>query len=334
MKPKHRLPLALALVVATAACLSKTARFTAGPEMVGGPNSYTWLEGWGDLPGGVTLGNTHGSILIDSEGRVLMNTDGAHAVIAYDPDGMPLFTWGEELRGGLHGMALVEEGGRELLYLVHTGRGEVIRATPEGEILWRRGWPEESGLYDDRNQYRPTAVAVGPDGTIFVADGYGKSYIHRFSADGTYLNSFGGGGEEDGKFRTCHGLAMDSSYDPPRLIVADRENHRLQAFDLEGNHLATYAGNLRRPCSVSCNAEGWLVADLAGRVTILSRDGELIAHLGDQPNERLRANNGVSSDLWRSGEFLAPHSAAWDASGNIYVVDWNRNGRVTKLSRN
>ena len=326
-------PLVLALLAAlvAAACLSTTTRTPSGPTLDGGFASFHWDDDWGSLPGGLHLGSTHGAMVVDSQDRVFVNTDTSHAVVAFDLDGNPLFSWGEELRGGLHGMCLHEEDGEEFLYLVHTGRGEYLRTTLDGDILFRRGWPEESALYTEAKEYRPTSIAVAPDGTVFVADGYGKSYVHRFTADGTYLDSFGGSGDGPGEFHTCHGIAIDESFSPPRLLVADRENHRLQAFDLDGTHLATYAGNLRRPCSVSCDGERWLIADLAGRVTILDREGGLVAHLGDQPREDLRANFGATTDLWRAGEFLAPHGATWDRHGNVYVVDWNRNGRLTKL---
>jgi hypothetical protein len=76
-----------------------------------------------------------------------------------------------------------------------------------------------------------------------------------------------------------------------------------------------------------------LVADLAGRITILNAKNEVLTHIGDNPNEGLRAQNGVPREQWRDGCFTAPHFAKWDAQGNLYVLDWNYLGRVTKLER-
>ena len=57
------------------------------------------------------------------------------------------------------------------------------------------------------------------------------------------------------------------------------------------------------------------------------------SNLGDQPDEGLRARNDVGAERWKDGEFLSPHCARWDSRGDLYVVDWNFLGRVTKLER-
>ena len=295
--------------------------------------TFEWVRDWPRLPEGVGLGNTHGCMVVTSEGHVVVNTDTERAVMVFDADGNLVRAWGAELAGGLHGMCLRAEDGREVLYLTHTGRSEVLAATLEGEILWRRGYPEEAGVYNEAAEFRPTGVAVGPDGSIYVADGYGKNWVHQFDAERAYVRSFGGPGSEPGKFRTCHGIWLDTRHEPPVLVVADRENHRLQVFDLEGEHLRVIEPGLRRPCSVYEHDGVLAVADLAGRVTLLDARDELIAHLCDNPDPEKRARNGVPREQWADGEFLAPHSVCWDHRGNLYVMDWNAAGRVTKLAR-
>ena len=47
----------------------------------------------------------------------------------------------------------------------------------------------------------------------------------------------------------------------------------------------------------------------------------------------LKPYNGVPREQWADGEFIAPHSVCFDAEGNLYVMDWNALGRVTKLRR-
>jgi hypothetical protein len=76
-----------------------------------------------------------------------------------------------------------------------------------------------------------------------------------------------------------------------------------------------------------------VVADLAGRVTIFDKDWKVVAHLGDNPDPKKWAQNGVPKEDWRDGWFISPHSAAWDAKGDLYVMDWLRFGRVSKLVR-
>ena len=90
---------------------------------------------------------------------------------------------------------------------------------------------------------------------------------------------------------------------------------------------------LRRPCKIQQRDEYLVIPDLAGRVTILDGSNELVTHLGDNPDESLRAVNGVPREQWVDGLFLAPHSAVWDEQGNLYVMDWNAVGRVNKLRR-
>ena len=99
-----------------------------------------------------------------------------------------------------------------------------------------------------------------------MADGYGQNWVHRYSADGTWKSCFGGRGSEAGQFVTCHGIMLDTRGAEPTLLVSDRENHRLQSFDLEGKHLAVIEADLRRPCNTYAFGEHLVVADLAGQV--------------------------------------------------------------------
>ena len=94
-----------------------------------GRHRYEWVHAWGLLPGGKDYGNTHGGIIIDASERVYVNTDTTDAVLMFDTDGRFLGSWGKEFAGGLHGMTLVRECDREILYITHTGRHEVVKTT-------------------------------------------------------------------------------------------------------------------------------------------------------------------------------------------------------------
>jgi hypothetical protein len=300
-----------------------------------GEHIYEWVPDWPKLPPGEHLGITHGGIVIDARGRIFASTDGERAMLVIEPDGTIVDTWGAELGAGVHSMTLVKEEKRELLLLAYL-RHEVIAATLDGEIVWRLGTPAGAGIYDlEQKQpgYHPTGIAPAPGGGLFVADGYGKSYVHRFDASRAYVESFGGPGAELGQMRCPHGLLLDESGEEPRLIVADRENGRLQVFDLAGKGLSEHGEHVRRPCALAASNGDLVVADLTGRVTILDRDFKLIAHLGENPEPSLRGNFDAPPDVWRDGVFLAPHSATWDADGNLYVAEWNRLGRIVKLRR-
>ena len=330
---------------------------------------YRWNADWLQLPEGRDwLGSTHGCIVVDARDRVYLSADSGDAVLVFAPDGTLERSFGTELGAGLHGISIetesvdvapdtIEEREREVLYLAHTARQEVLKTTLEGEVLLRIGLPTASGKYEDPGRYRPTSVAVAPDGTIFVADGYGLSWIHRFDAAGTYLDSFGGPGEGPENLRTPHGLWLDlpageraarllrragagdaaaATLLGGTLLVADRENHRIARFSLTGEFLGATdpdSGLLRRPCHLQFQGGLFCVSDLAGRVTLLDAELELVAHLGDNPDTGQHANFHVAPNDWRHGAFTAPHCARFDGQGNLYVMDWNVAGRVTKLER-
>ena len=123
---------------------------------------------------------------------------------------------------------------------------------------------------------RPPSSTLFPHTTLFRSYDAGRNSVR----------SFGGLGNADGQFRTCHGIWLDTRGGQERLIVADRENHRLQFFDLQGQHLETLHHGLRRPCGVA-EWEGTLaVPDLAGRITLIDSRQRLIAHLCDNPDPK------------------------------------------------
>jgi len=333
MRPRTALPAAFLALLGLA--LFTQERATAPgtePRFTGeGEHTYLWDRDWPKLPDGVELGNTHGRVVLDRAGHVYVNTDTEQAVMVFDAEGKLLRSFGAELKEGLHGMTLVERDGEQLLYLTHIRLGEVLGATLEGEILWRLGAPVEPGIYGEGVPYRPTDVAVAPNGHMYVADGYGASWIHEYDAERRWVRTFGGPGSGPGQLRTPHGIAVDTRGETPVLVVADRVNRRLQTFTLEGEHLATWPKPFRRPCSIDLRGDFMAVADLHGRVTILDRDFRVVTHLGANPDRSLWAQNDVPPEKWRPGLFLSPHDATWDAEGNLYVVDWNSTGRVTRL---
>lgn len=323
-----------ALAAASVLCLLSLAEEAAAPVRLGaGSHVYEWVHDFCVDPGDKSYGPTHGGIAVDRRGHVFFSNDSERAIIELDENGAFVKAFAQEYANGIHCMIISEEDGKDVITFAHHARGEVVRMTTDGEVRWTIGWPEQSGLYSSKSDFHPTAVAVARNGDVYVADGYGKSYIHRYDKDQKLLRSFGGVGTEAGKMKCCHGIIVDERSEPPTLLVADRENHRLQVFDLEGNQQRVVTPDVRRPSAFDVRGEDLAIADLEGRVTILDRDYQVVAHLGDNSDPSKRANFGVEPKDWKDGEFTAPHAVRWDAEGNLYVLDWNVSGRLSKLQR-
>lgn len=306
------------------------------PVVGEGGHTYECIHDWGGLPPGLAYGVTHG-VVQDAAGCIyIMQRPQAtsalrDAVVVYEPSGRFIRSWGSEYQAGAHGLHLAWENGQEYFYLADPVLREVIKTTLTGEVVWRRGCPFESGCYQSVEGYKPTNIATAPDGTVFVADGYGSNYIHIYGPDGSYVKTFGGTGNKLGQLDCPHGILVDTRGPKPLLVVADRRNHRLHYFSLSGEPLHLVDQELRLPCHFHQREGMLLIPDLQSRVSLFDRDNRLITHLGDGGDFK-----GIRDQLrsaFTPGKFVAPHSAIFDRDGNIFVVEWVEVGRVTKLRR-
>lgn len=297
------------------------------------------IHDWGELPGNIKYGNTHG-VKVDSQGFVYVhhtvheNSESLDSVVVFDPDGKFVKSWGAEFAGGAHGLHLTKEGGGEFLYFCDIRRDIVKKTTLDGEEVFTLGYPAESEAYTgpDKVKWKPTNLAVAPNGDIYVGDGYGSSYIVQYNKDGEYIRTFGGPGEEPGKLKVPHGIICDTRGEQPLILVADRSNRRLQYFTLDGAHLK-FEHNVDLPCHFDIYKTGEMVIpDLARRVTVFDKHNNPVAHLGEGLDDWFQRRQ-KTREAFIPGKFVCPHGACYDHDGNIFVVEWVEVGRVTKMRR-
>ncbi len=278
------------------------------------------------------IGPAHGGAAIDRAGNVYISTDSPRGILVFGQNGKYKRCFGPTQ---IHGLHLQRERDGEYLYAARPNFHEVVKIKTDGTTVWTMGYPEASGIYTKAEEFNPTNIVALPNGTIFVADGYGKNYIHKYDRDRKYIKSFGGPGAspaEEGKFNRCHGLAVDLRGRKPLLVVCNRESGRVEHWDTEGNFVKVLQRNLRMPAAAHVAGDYIAVAELQGRVTILGKDNSIVAELGDNPNTSQRANYGLEPKQWTDGICNSPHGVTFDKSGNVIVSEWTQFGRLHKFA--
>ncbi len=296
---------------------------------------YDLVEGWEQLPRGYEHRDVAG-VAVDGEDRVYLICRGDHPVIVYDQKGRFLRSWGEgDFTYRTHGITIGPDG---TVYCTDDGNHTVRRFTPEGKLLLTLGTmntPSDTG-YDGKNTAtatrpggpfnRPTNLAVGPRGDLYVSDGYGNCRVHQFSPSGELKRSWGTAGQGPGQFFLPHGIAV---HPDGRVFVCDRENDRIQIFSPDGEYIEEWT-DTRRPTHLVFDARnrayvselwwqpgqtsrryGAATAVGSGRVSVYDATGRVLARWG-------------GPDPAAAGSFAAPHGIAVDSGDDVYVseVTW------------
>lgn len=288
------------------------------------------INDWAKLPKQFAFGYTHG-IVTDVEDNVFIFHTGTPSVMKFDRNGNYLSGWGEF--EGAHGFYLHPESDGEYLYLTDE-KGQWLKTRLDGREILRVGTPERGDIYDSERKFSPTDIAVAPSGDIYVADGYGQSYVHRYSANGEYISSWGGKGSEPGQMSCPHGISVNLRGPEPEIYVADRGNNRIQVFTLDGLHKRFVNKDLDMPCSFYFHNQETYIPDLHSRITVLDGSDQLIMHLGEDPEAyRQLGWPNLPKSYYRPNRFSSPHGICVDSRGDVYVAEWISDGRITKLVR-
>jgi hypothetical protein len=338
-----------AAAAADPAFLRATDKSGAKAPILGqGDHQYEAIHDWGQLPRTIKYGNTHG-VCEDSQGNIYIHhtvhatSESLDTMVVFDEKGKFVRSWGRQFKGGAHGLTLRKEGSEEFLYLCDYEHGIVTKRTLKGEEVFTLGYPAESDAYKPKDKfstvaYRPTNVAIAPNGDIYVGDGYGSSFINQYNQKAEFIRTFGGLGRADDQLDCPHGLWVDTrgvetSKETPLLVVTDRGNSRLQRFTLEGKHVDSIAGTSKMPCNLQERNGEVVIPDLLSKVIILDRKNNVVATLGESEYSRedWSTVRNQAPGAFVPGRFVCPHGACFDHAGNIFVVEWVESGRVTKL---
>lgn len=313
------------------------------PVVGAGEHTYECVHDWLLPPSDLVWGDTHG-LCQDAEGFIYVahtvhpSSMRPEAIVVFDAAGKFVRAFGEEFRGGAHGLSLRREGGTEYLYHCDTIRCKIVKTTLTGEVVWTHGYPREDAAYREKPiPFVPTNIAFAPNGEFFVGDGYGSFHLLRFSSQGKFLGEIGRPGAGDGEFASPHGQWVDPRGPEPVLVVADRGNRRLQTFALDGRHLQTIKDEtrLRRPCHFDVRGDWMVCPDLDSQVCILDRNYQVVAQLGDgqAANGKVGSRRSQARSEFIPGQFICPHAAIFLQTGDILVAEWLPIGRITLLRR-
>ena len=303
------------------------------------------------LPDRFTWQTTHG-VALDSAGHLYVIHQGEKklkdhpSIFVFDSEGTFVRAFGSEFQGGGHGIEVRKEGNEEFLYVCgYQGVKAFVKMTLDGEIVWYRKAPMESGAYAagedisttptwNRQGFLPTNFAFLDDGGFLLADGYGSFTIHRFDKDAKWISRFGGPGDGKGTFNTPHGIWIDRRAGrEPSIVVCDRAHDTLQILSMDGTYKETLTG-FGLPANIDTWKNLMMVPELKACVTLLDENNKPVVRLG-RAVERLGEVKDLRTkpDQWRDGEFVHPHDACFAPNGDIFVAEWVGTGRVSKLER-
>lgn len=263
-----------------------------------------------EIPSDIKLAAVSG-VGCDSRNNVYVLQRSEPPVLCFNAAGKFLRSFGGDVIGTGHGLSV---DGDNNVWVTDTDHHTVFKFAPDGTLLATLGQSDQPGTGDLQFD-KPTHVAFGLNGEVFVLDGYGNSRIVRYSADGEFETAWGNAGDGPSEFNAPHAAVVDRN---GRLIVCDRDNLRIQVFDREGGLLETWTGY--KPFGIALDAQG--------RMFISDGDKQQVQQLDD---------SGTVVDAWGSegtgpGEFKTPHMIAADLIGNIYVAEVGGR-RLHKLER-
>jgi hypothetical protein len=276
-------------------------------------------------------------MVMDSQKRLIMVTDEAkNNVLIFDKDGRVMDAWTLNFRSG-HGLTIDARDGKEHLFICDPGSGSVVKTTLGGEVVLKLPHPKDCGAYDAATKYAPTEAAVGPNGDIYVADGYGSQFILQFDAQGKFIRKFGGQSTQAmnaGKFMQAHGVALDARGPEPLLLCTERVRNEFHWYTLGGEFVRTVylpGAFMSRPVIagdllISGVCFGMKPGDYRmwrdrGFIIILDKNNRVVSAPGG--HEPAYEGDQVKVLLQDQPVFRNVHDVGVDDAGDLYACQWN-----------
>ena len=247
---------------------------------------YELVQSWGTLPDGMTFG-TVSSVASDSQNRVYVYQRKDPPIVVLDSDGNYLNSWGISAFNLPHGFCIVDD----VIYLTDREDSVCLKYTLDGKplmVLGDRGIHSDTGCEEPGELVLraagpfnyPSEMYPSPSGDLYVSDGYRNSRVHRFSAEGRYITSWGTPGKGGpGEFHLPHSLLIDEE---GLVYVCDRENNRIQVFTPEGEFITMWT-DMTRPNDISQSVDGdFYIAESTfegstPRITVRDKEGEILS---------------------------------------------------------
>lgn len=239
------------------------------------------------------------SVTVDRKGTIYLfqRGDKADPILAVDREGKVLRSWGKGLYTIPHSIRVDPDGN---IWTVDSGSSKIHQFTPDGKQLLEINVGE---MPEGRSQFRGTSdIAFGPNGRLFIADGYGNARVLEYDRKGRRVKAWGKRGTGPGEFVLPHGIAIDRQ---GTIYVADRENGRIQRFNLEGRYLGEWR-DLGKTFSISLSPAGELWIGTQPRNTANGTHGWLVKvdRATGKPLGHIETKGHHSIELDRSGEIF------------------------------
>lgn len=302
-----------------------------------GDFKYRLEKRWGDLDSEKYPVNNCHEMVMDRQERLFLLTDHTkNNILVYDTSGKLLNSWSLELKGA-HGLSIHDEGGEEFLYITDTASGRVIKTTLSGAIVMELDAPNTIGAYETNMRYSPTETAVGPNGDIYVSDGYGSQFIVQYDAQGKFIRKFGGDSFlAVDKFKQAHGVAIDSrDSNYPTLICSARIKNSFKRFSMDGDYLETFYMPglfISRPVIDDENIYSGVCFGMTegnynmqlnkGFVTVLDKENKVVSNPGGT-RPTYDEKGKLQLMLQKQPIFKHCHDVCVDNDKNLYVCQWN-----------